>query len=504
MTDTQAPYDLCIIGGGINGAGIARDAAGRGLRVLLLEKGDLAGATSSASTKLIHGGLRYLEHGELRLVRESLAEREVLLASAPNLIRPLRIVLPIGPGSRPAWILRTGLFLYDRLGGQSSLPRSKTLRLEGTPFGAPLGEGIRTGLTYWDAWTDDARLVVLCALDAAERGADIRPRTRAVSARRFGGVWQVEAEDHHGRWRAAARVLINAAGPWVDQVLDDLAIESGVRRNTRLVRGSHIVLPRLYEGTHAYIVQNPDRRVVFIIPFENEFTLVGTTELDVESPEDAQPSVDEVTYLCETVTRHFREPARPDDVVRRFGGIRPLYDDHKESASAVTRDYVLDVKAVEDAAPVLSVYGGKITTFRSLAEHALEKLEPWLPGLRPAWTERAHLPGGDLPADTEAWRADMRRTFANFPASLVDRLCTAYGTRIERVLDGAASEADLGIDFGGGLHAAEVDYLRANEWASTAEDILWRRSKRGLYVDAAAAERLSAYIGGEGQAARVS
>ena len=308
MTNSPAPYDICVIGGGINGAGIARDAAGRGLRVLLLEKGDLAGATSSASTKLIHGGLRYLEHGELRLVRKSLAEREVLLAAAPNLVRPLQFILPVGPGSRPAWIIRTGLFLYDRLGGHSSLPRSKTVRFAGTPFGSPLGEGIRTGLTFWDAWTDDARLVILSALDAAERGADIRPRTRALSARRSGGLWQVEAEDRRERWRAEARVLVNAAGPWVDQVLGDLGLESDVRRHTRLVRGSHIVLPRLYQGAHAYLVQNPDRRVVFIIPFENDFTLVGTTEVDVESAEDAQPSAEEVRYLCETLARHLRDP----------------------------------------------------------------------------------------------------------------------------------------------------------------------------------------------------
>ncbi|MCH8183742.1 MAG: glycerol-3-phosphate dehydrogenase [Proteobacteria bacterium] len=504
MTADPAPYDICVIGGGINGAGIARDAAGRGLRVLLLEKGDLAGATSSASTKLIHGGLRYLEHGDLRLVRESLAEREVLLATAPNLVRPLQIILPVGPGSRPAWMIRTGLFLYDRLGGHSSLPRSKTARFAGTPFGEPLGEGIRSGLTYWDAWTDDARLVVLSALDAAERGADIRPRTRALSARRSGGVWRIEAEDQHGRWRAEARVLVNAAGPWVDHVLDDLGIEAGVRRHTRLVRGSHIVLPRLYEGAHAYLVQNPDRRVVFIIPFETGFTLVGTTEVDVGSAEDAQPSADEVGYLCETVSRHFREPAHADDVVWRFGGIRPLYDDNKESASAVTRDYLLDVKTAEDVAPVLTVYGGKITTFRRLAEHALEKLGPWLPGLRPAWTARAHLPGSDLPAGAAAWRADMRSAYGTFSPALIDRLSTAYGTRIERVLDGVSSEADLGRDFGGGLYAAEVDYLCANEWAVTAEDILWRRTKRGLYVDAAAAERLSAYLGSRGQAARAS
>jgi glycerol-3-phosphate dehydrogenase len=504
MTDAQSTYDLCIIGGGINGAGIARDAAGRGLRVLLLEKGDLAGATSSASTKLIHGGLRYLEHGDLRLVRESLAEREVLLATAPNLVRPLQIVLPIGPGSRPAWMVRTGLFLYDRLGGHSSLPRSKTVRLTDTPFGAPLDEGIRTGLTYWDGWTDDSRLVVLSALDAAERGANIRTRTRALSARRSNGVWHVEAEDRTGQWRAEARVLVNAAGPWVDEVLGDLGFESGVRRHTRLVRGSHIVLPRLYDGAHAYIVQNPDRRVVFIIPFEGDFTLVGTTEVDVESPEAAQPSADEVAYLCETVTRHFREPVRADDVVRRFGGIRPLYDDHKESASAVTRDYLLDVKADDDAAPVLTVYGGKITTFRRLAEHALEKLEQWLPDLQPAWTREAHLPGGDLPVEADAWRADMRRAYGKFSTSLIDRLCTAYGTRIDRVLDGAMSEADLGRNFGGGLFAAEVDYLCANEWAVTVEDILWRRTKRGLLVDTAAADKLAAYIGGQRKAARAS
>lgn len=500
MTTSSARYDLCVIGGGINGAGIARDAAGRGLRVLLLEKGDLGGATSSASTKLIHGGLRYLEHGELRLVRESLAERETLLATAPHIVRPLQMVLPVGPDSRPAWLIRTGLFFYDRLGGRSSLPRSKALRLAGTPFGAPLVEGMRSGLTYWDGWTDDSRLVILSALDAAERGADIRPRTRALSARQSRAGWLIEAEDRGGRWRAKARVLVNAAGPWVDQVLDALGIEPGVRRRTRLVRGSHIVVPRLYGGTHAFIVQNPDRRVAFVIPFEEDFTLIGTTEVDVGSPEDAAPSPDEVKYLCETIARYFRLPVHAEDVVWRFGGIRPLYDDHKENASAVTRDYLLDVKSAEGAAPILTVYGGKITTFRRLAEHALEKLSPWLPRLRPAWTGSARLPGGDLPTQAATWRADMCRIYANFPPALIDRLSRAYGTRIERVINGGASTADLGQHFAGGLYAAEVDYLCAHEWADTADDVLWRRTKRGLYADTAAAAQLSAYIAGQSRA----
>ena len=504
MGSDAALYDLCIVGGGINGAGIARDAAGRGLRVLLLEKGDLGGATSSASTKLIHGGLRYLEHGELRLVREALAEREILLNTAPNLVRPLHIILPVGKGSRPAWLIRSGLFLYDRLGGHSSLPRSKTIRLAGTPFGAPLREEARTGLGYWDAWTDDARLVALSALDAAERGADIRPRTRAVSARRNGERWQIEAEDAQGRWRAEARILVNAAGPWVDQVLGDLGIEKGVRRHTRLVRGSHIVLPRLYEGEHAYIVQNPDHRVVFVIPYEGVFTLVGTTEVDVDSPEDAAASADEIAYLCETVGRNFRKSVRPEDAVWQFGGIRPLYDDHSDSASAVTRDYLLEVKEARGAAPLLAVYGGKITTFRRLAEHALEKLEPWLADAGPAWTERAHLPGSDLPGSLDDWRAEMGRAYAGFSPGLVERLCSAYGTRIEAVLAGAKSEAGLGEHFGAGLYAAEVDYLRQHEWAQSVGDILWRRSKRGLHVDPAGAEALAAYLEVAAPAAKAS
>ncbi len=509
------PIDLLIVGGGINGAGIARDAAGRGLSVVLCEQNDLASATSSASTKLIHGGLRYLETYEFRLVREALIEREVLLRAAPHIIWPLRFVLPHNNGLRPAWMVRLGLFLYDHLGGRERLPGSHGIDLRRDSAGAPLKPDFTKAFGYFDCWVEDARLVVLNAVDAAERGAEILPRTKLTSARREGGLWRATLEPRNldgGPGSApprqvVARALVNAAGPWVVEVQDKIP---GAKRGSglRLVKGSHIVVRRKSAGPQAYIFQNPDRRVVFAIPYEREFTLIGTTDLPYQGdPQAVAISAEEIDYLCEAVNRYLAEPVAPADVVWSYSGVRPLYDDLRESVSAVTRDYVFDVDrgsagadggADGGAAPLLSIFGGKITTYRKLAEHALDKLLPWLGAgalARPAWTAQATLPGGDLPgADFEAFLGALQAGRPWLPADLARRLARAYGTRVETVLGPARSLADLGEDLGAGLHEAEADYLMKREWAQSAEDILWRRSKLGLHLPRGGAARLDDWI----------
>ena len=505
MSARPGVHDLLVIGGGINGTGIARDAAGRGLSVLLCEQGDLASATSSASTKLIHGGLRYLENYEFRLVREALAERERLLAIAPHIVRPLRFVLPKDVGLRPAWMLRLGLFLYDHLSALRSLPGSQGLRLAGTELGAPLQERLSEGFAYSDCWVEDSRLVVLNALDARERGADIRTRTRLVAARREDGVWRATlADTRTGETQEArARIVVNAAGPWVSAVLSG-ALGLGSRAAVRLVKGSHIVTRRLYEGSHAYILQQPDKRIVFAIPYEGDFTLIGTTDVAHEgAPGPVAISEAETRYLVTCVNRAFRRRIGPQDVVWSYAGLRPLYDDAAADASAVTRDYVLDIDAPDGAAPALSVFGGKLTTYRRLAEHVLDKLKDRLPASGPAWTGSAPLPGGDMEgADFPAFLKTFAARFPFLPEATALRLARAYGTRAARVLGDAGSLSELGEDLGGGLSAAEVDYLAANEWARTAEDILWRRSKLGLHVPAGTEERVAAHLA-RGGAARV-
>jgi glycerol-3-phosphate dehydrogenase len=489
--------DVLIVGGGINGAGIARDAAGRGLTVILCEQGDLAEFTSSASTKLIHGGLRYLEYYDFRLVREALMERERLLAIAPHITWPLNFVLPHDAGLRPAWMIRIGLFLYDHLAGRQSLPGSKGVRLRTSPLGAPLQPRLTKGFIYSDCWVDDARLVVLNAVGAKAAGADIRTRTRLLDARRDGEGWRATLEDvaTGGLQEVRARILVNAGGPWVSRLLTErLGIKD--HAGVRLVKGSHIVVKRLFEGEHAYIFQNPDRRIVFAIPYEGEFTLIGTTDVPFNDPPGpVSITAEETSYLCDCVNRYFRKAITPDDVVWSYAGVRPLYDDAAANASAVTRDYVLDIKDQDGKAPVLSVFGGKITTYRRLAEHALEKLSPYLPGLKPAWTKASHLPGGDLPAgDFKLFLAGLIKAKPFLPEPLARRLAHAYGTRVELILGEATSLDQLGRDFGGGLTQAEVDYLLAHEWAQTATDILWRRSKLGLHVPAGTAEALDAYL----------
>ena len=479
--------DLLIIGGGINGAGIARDASGRGLRVLLCEQTDLAGATSSASSKLIHGGLRYLEHGEFRLVREALQERDVLLGIAPHIAWPMRFVLPHSREQRPAWMIRLGLFLYDHIGGRSRLPRTQRLNLLRAPEGAPLRDDFPIGFAYSDCWVDDARLVVLNAIDAKERGADIRTRTRCLSARREGNGWIAELEDRSSgiRTQVLARALVNSAGPWVAEMLDRSGLRSGKR--TRLVKGSHIVLPRLYDGSQAYILQNEDLRVIFSIPYQEDFTLVGTTDIPFEG-DAAHVAITpaETEYLCRAVSRYFRRPVLPGDVVHSFSGVRSLYDDASANASAVTRDYVLDYDVAHGCAPMLSVFGGKITTYRRLAEHAMQKLLPHVPVPRPStWTGGAPLPGGDLPGgDFDRFLRELQAANSWLPPATARRLARAYGTRAERFLRHARNLADLGQDLGAGLTEGELQYMVASEWARTADDVLWRRSKLGLVYNA--------------------
>jgi glycerol-3-phosphate dehydrogenase len=496
--------DLLVVGGGINGTGIARDAAGRGLKVLLAERDDLAGFTSSSSTKLIHGGLRYLEYYEFRLVREALAERERLLRLAPHVIWPLRFVLPHDEGLRPAWLLRLGLFLYDHLARLRTLPGSESVDLRRSPYGAPLQDRLTKGFVYSDCWVEDSRLVVLNAMDARARGAEVLTRTGVVSARREGDLWIAQLRDEgSGTERTVrAKAVVNAAGPWVSQTLGGtLGINS--RAAVRLIKGSHIVVRKLFEGDQSYILQQPDKRIIFAIPYERDFTLIGTTDV----PYDGEPgpvsiSQDETDYLCSCINRSFAKTIGPADVVWSYSGVRPLYDDAAENASAVTRDYVLDVEDAGGRLPVLSVFGGKITTYRRLAEHALEKLAPYFPGLEPAWTGEGILPGGDMrDADFDTFLAELKRRRPFLPDELARRLARAYGTRVDDLLGSATSLADLGETFDGGLTGAEVDYLRREEWVTTPEDILWRRSKLGLRTGPESAARLAAYLERRAEAA---
>ena len=495
-------FDLLVVGGGINGAGIARDAAGRGLRVLLIEQAGLAHHTSSASSKLIHGGLRYLEYFELRLVREALKERERLLRIAPHLVSRARFVLPHHAQQRPSWLLRAGLLAYDLLAPGSSVGRSRSIRLASSPLGAPLRSGISRGFSYGDCTVDDSRLVILNAKDAAEHGAQIRIGHRLLSAARREHQWQAEIEQVGSgeRYAVSARILVNAAGPWVADVLHQrIGVRSGP--NVRLVKGSHIVVPRLYAGDQAYVLQNPDRRIVFVIPYQSEYTLIGTTDVDWdEAPGRAAITAQETHYLCETVNRYFRQPITPQHVVWSYAGLRPLIDSPEAAASELTRDYTLELDAPADAAPVLSVFGGKITTYRPLAERVLARLAAHLPGLAPSWTGTTPLPGGDF--GPEGLRAYSESAWHRWPflwPQELRRLVHAYGTRLERVLDGVKSRGGMGLNFGGGLMQCEVDYLLREEWASSSEDLYWRHTKTGLGASAADLKRLEAYLAALGQ-----
>ncbi len=482
----------------MNGCAIARDAAGRGLRVLLVEQGDLAGATSSASTKLIHGGLRYLEHYAFRLVREALVEREVLLRAAPHFIWPLRFVLPHGPGSRPRWLVRLGLFLYDHLGGRAILPPCRSLDLRADPAGEPLDPALRHAFEYSDCWVEDARLVIMCARDAARRGAVIRPRTRCVAARREAGRWRLWLERDGAVETVEARALVNATGPWAARFLEDVVAVAPPAR-LRLVQGSHLVTRRLFAHDKAYLFQNPDGRVCFAIPYEGEFTLIGTTDRDFDGdPAQARPSEEEIDYLMAAVNRWFRRPVDRSAIVWTFCGVRPLYDDGAPAAQAATRDYVLHVAGGPAEPPLLSVFGGKLTTARRLAEAALDRLAPWFPDAGPPWTVGASLPGGDFPWDGfEALVGELREHYPFLGPSLARRLARYHGTRARELLGDARRLEDLGESFGAELYAREVDWMVREEWAVTADDILWRRSKLGLRLDPAGRARLEAWLAGE-------
>jgi glycerol-3-phosphate dehydrogenase len=493
----MAEFDLAIIGGGINGTTLARDAAGRGLSVLLVEQSDLASGTSSASTKLIHGGLRYLEQGEFRLVREGLREREVLLRMAPHLVWPTRFVLPHHSGLRPAWQLRLGLFIYDHLGGRKILPGTRTVDLAVGPLGVPLKRSYHVGFEYSDCCVDDARLVVLNAVDAAERGATIRPRTRCARADRQDGLWRLVLNARGSRQEVTAKILVNASGPWIGQV-SEAVLRLTAPARIRLVKGSHIVVRRLFDHDRAYIFQNADGRIIFAIPYHGDFTLIGTTDQNFDGDPGAvaaQPQ--EITYLCQAASEYFREPVHPERVVSTFAGVRSLYDDHAAKPKDLSRDYVLALDAGPDAPPLLSIYGGKITTARRLAEAALTRLAPFR-RMRPAWTHRMPLPGGDFPWDgLDALVARTRQNWPFLTQPHALRLARAYGTRLERILGDAKRVDDLGPCFGTDLTAAEVRHLIRHEWAETGDDILWRRSKLGLRLQPYEQEAVKKFVDNE-------
>ncbi|MGV1793650.1 glycerol-3-phosphate dehydrogenase [Rhizobium sp. A37_96] len=489
-------FDVFVIGGGINGCGIARDAVGRGYSVALAEMNDFASGTSSGATKLIHGGLRYLEHYEFRLVRESLMEREVLWAMAPHIIWPMRFVLPYHKGGiRPAWMIRLGLFLYDHLGGRKLLPPTTVLDMRRDLAAKPLKALFTKAFEYSDGWVDDARMVVLNARDAADRGANVLPRTKVVSARRDGALWIIETENTATGERRAfqARLLVNAAGPWVDDVIRS-AFGQNEARHVRLVQGSHIVVRKKFDDLRAYFFQNPDNRIIFAIPYERDFTLIGTTDRDYGGdPKDVAISQDETDYLCKAVSEYFREPVRSEDIVWTYSAVRPLYDDGASKAQEATRDYVLKVEGTAGEAPLLNVFGGKLTTYRRLGEHALEKIGEAIGVKGAPWTAKSHLPGGDFPAT--GYEAEVGKLKARYPF-LTDpharRLVRLYGTRSGLLLGKAFSNVDLGRHFGSDLYEAEVRYLIEHEWAFTAEDVLWRRTKVGLHLSVEQGRQLTA------------
>lgn len=491
-------YDLFIVGGGINGCGIAADASARGLKVALCEQSDLASATSSASSKLIHGGLRYLEHYEFRLVREALAEREILLQKAPHLIKPLRFVLPHRPHLRPAWMIRTGLFLYDHLTHRNQLPGSKGLTLNADDPRNPLQPAITKGFEYYDCRVDDARLVVSNAMAAREHDAAIYVRTRCVGARRVDGLWHIQMEDlSSGQTRhCTARALVNAAGPWAQRFIEQ-NLQARSPRKINLIKGSHFVTRKLYEGDQAYILQNEDQRIVFVIPYQDDFTLIGTTDKAFQGdPTQVTMDAEEEQYLLTIVNAHFKQNISSDDILWKYSGVRPLCDDESDSPSAMTRDYTLEVEAdANQQAPLLSIFGGKITTYRRLALAALKTLQPYLPELAAAPADQPCLPGGDIgETDYDVWVALVQQQYEWLEPRTCKRLCDAYGTRIHRLLDSCDQINDLGQHFGEGLFQKEVDYLMQQEWASSVEDILWRRSKLGLRLSLKQVTALSQYI----------
>ncbi|MGF6345665.1 glycerol-3-phosphate dehydrogenase [Variovorax sp. W2I14] len=503
--------DVLIVGGGINGCGIARDLAGRGWRVVLCEKDDLASHTSSSSTKLIHGGLRYLEYYEFSLVRKALQEREVLLKSAPHIMWPLRFVMPHDPSMRPAWMIRIGLFMYDHLAKREVLPGSRSVDLRKHAAGKPLKDQYKRGFVYSDGWVDDARLVLLNALDAKARGAEVLTRTRCTHAQRDADGWTATLESPQGTRTVRARAVVNAAGPWAESFLRGVAQsakgESLATKSLRLVKGSHIIVPRLFEHDHAYIFQNPDKRIIFAIPYQDEFTLIGTTDIELngDDPGAARIAQEEIDYLCTQASRYFEKPIVPADVVWTYSGVRPLLDDASGDPSAVTRDYMLESNTT--AAPLLSVWGGKITTFRKLAEDAADEVGKMLGqsnAQRPAWTDGAFLAGGDLSAwigaakrpddDFERFVSAVQAKYPWLYGKLTRRLARAYGARVSELLGDAKSLADLGPAVAPDLHERELRFLQTHEWAVSSDDVLWRRSKLGLHYTPAEREQVAAWL----------
>ncbi len=516
--DSTQEFDLFIIGGGVNGCGIARDAAGRGMRVGLAEMNDLGSATSSASTKLFHGGLRYLEFLEFRLVREALVERETLLRAMPHISWPMRFVLPYSTNMRfesstpvsrivtaimpwlkarrPAWLIRLGLFLYDHLGGRELLPGTKTLDLRTDAAGKALKPEFRRAFEYSDCWIEDSRLVILNARDAMRHGATIMPRTRVVSARREAGSWVITLCDDTAEWQVRARMLVNAAGPWAETVIKGV-VGQNASDHIRLVRGSHIVTRRLFDHDRSYFLQGTDGRIIFAIPYEQDFTLIGTTDKD--HPDAATPPVcteEESDYLCDFASQYFARPVTKDDIVWRFSGVRPLYDDGAGSATAATRDYVLKTDDTDNV-PLLNIFGGKITTYRKLAEAAMAEIAPRLENRHGPWTASAPLPGGDFAvAEIAALIADLRRQYPFLDAAWARRLVRAYGTDAFEILGSASSMDQLGENFGATITAAELDWVMAHEWVATSDDFLWRRSKLGLVVTDSEATAIDDYVRG--------
>ena len=492
----SSDFDIFVIGGGINGCGIARDATGRGYSVCLAEMNDLASGTSSGSTKLIHGGLRYLEHYEFRLVREALIEREVLLNMAPHIIWPMRFVLPHHSGIRPAWLIRLGLFLYDNLGGRKILPHTKVLNLKTDEAGVPIQDQFTKAFEYSDCWVNDARFVVLNARDAADRGAEIHTRTKVVSARREGAHWSIDMLHSNGDVSTVtSRVLINAGGPWVDDILN-LTIAQKDAHNIRLVQGSHIVVKKKFTHERAYFFQNADERIFFAIPYEQEYTLIGTTDQDHKgSPSDVVITDAEIDYLCEGASSYFKEPVRRDDIVWSYSAVRPLYDDGASKAQEATRDYVLRVDGDDDEPKVINIFGGKITTYRKLAESMLEKIGEAI-GIKGApWTEKSVLPGGDFDATKfEDFLSDVREKYPFLEQAQSERMARAYGTKIYNILNEAQKPSDLGEDFGEGLTEAEVRYQMEFEWVCDIEDILWRRTKLGIRLSDAQVNKLKQWM----------
>ena len=500
MSEIQSQeYDLLVIGGGVNGTGIAADAAGRGLRVLLCEQNDLASATSSNSSKLIHGGLRYLEHYEFRLVKEALAEREVLLANAPHIMGPLRFILPHRPHLRPAWMIRAGLFLYDNLAKRTALGRSRGVRFDS---GFPLNDKMKNGFEYSDGWVDDARLVVLNALAAKQRGADVETNTKCTKVKRQNGAWYaaLSSQDSESKSNKSitAKAVVNAAGPWVASIFDE-ALQLKAPQQVRLVKGSHIVVPKVHELEKAFILQNDDNRIVFVLPYENDFSLIGTTDVEYTGePSKVAIDNDEVEYLIRITNDHFKQQISKSDVIHTYSGVRPLLEDESSDPQAVTRDYTLEIQSESGQAPILSVFGGKITTYRKLAEAAVNQLNEFFPEMNSAWTKQAKLPGGDFESKDQLFD-DLSVLFPFLPESLLLRYVRTYGTLSYQILEGVNSIADLGLLFGADLYQAEVKYLLNQEWATNVEDILWRRTKLGLRLNKQQVEALQNYLSTSGQ-----